>query len=369
MPKLDSPLQVSPVFKTKVWGRRDLQPLYPTSWTTIRGRTVSIKRPHLEGLEREPIGEVWLTDDDAVFLNGPPAGLTLAEACREYGPELYGMESRDGRFPILAKFIFTSDWLSVQVHPDDEYARQHEPGSIGKCEMWYVIDTKPKAEFLLGLREGVTKQALSSAFHQGQSADLLKRFHPQPGEAIFVPPGTIHALGPDLVLFEAEENSDITYRLDDFGRMGLDGKPRPLHLEKGLEVIQPEWAAYRDLPYFEVSETYGTRRLVVACEFFAVETLHLQKTGSFKGAPGRVQTLCVISGEGRVETAAGWLAYRVGDCWLIPPDSSGYRLVPEQETMFLKFYVPDLDEDFRKPLSQAGLSAEEIRRVVFQLTS
>jgi mannose-6-phosphate isomerase len=365
MPKLDSPLQLSPVFKPKVWGRRNLEPLYPDFWTTFRGKTVRIHRVGLEGLEDELIGEVWLTDDEAVFLNGPLAGLTLAEGCRRYGPEVCGKHSQEGRFPILAKFIFTSDWLSVQVHPDDRYAREHEPGSIGKCEMWYIIDPKPEAEYLLGLREGVTKEALVPALGAGRSADLLKRFRPGPGEAIFVPPGTIHALGPDLVLFEAEENSDVTYRLDDFGRAGLDGKPRPLHHEKGLEVIQPELPAYRDLPRLEVREAYGTRRFVVACPFFAVEELHLERLASFTGAPDRAEAFCVIAGEGRVETAAGWLAYRVGDSWLVPPASSAYRLVPEPETRILKFYVPDVEEDFRKPLRAAGLPSDDIRRVTF----
>lgn len=365
MPKLDSPLQLSPVFKPKVWGRRSLEPLYPDSWTTMRGRVVHIQRPQRQGVEQDLIGEVWLTDDEAVFQNGPPAGLTLSAACQQYGADLYGARSQEGRFPILAKFIFTGDWLSVQVHPDDRYAREHEPDSVGKCEMWYIIDPKPRAEFLLGLRDGVTKEALLPAFREGRSAGLLKRFHPSPGEAIFVPPGAIHALGPDLVLFEAEENSDVTYRLDDFGRAGLDGKPRPLHHKKGLDVIQPELPPYRDLPRPRVQETYGRREFVVACEYFAVEELHLDKIASFTGNPARVEALSVISGEGRVETSAGWQAYRVGDIWLVPPASAAYRLVPEQKSRILKFYVPNLDDDFRKPLSAAGIKSEEIDRVVF----
>jgi mannose-6-phosphate isomerase len=364
MPKLDSPLQLSPVFKPKVWGRPDLEPLYPASWTTRRGQTISIKHAR-PAPEEGPIGEVWLTDDEAVFLNGPPAGMTLSQACRQYERELYGAHSQGGRFPILAKFIFTSDWLSVQVHPDDRYAREHEPGSVGKCEMWYIIDTKPRAEYLLALREGVDYEALTSAFRESRSAELLNRFRPGSGEAIFVPPGTVHALGPDLVLFEAEENSDVTYRLDDFGRRGLDGKPRPLHHEKGLAVLQPQLPAHRDLPLLKIRESYGTRRLVMACEFFAVEELHLEQMASFKGVRERVEALCVISGEGRVETNAGWYAYRVGDSWLIPPASSAYRLVPEEESRLLKFYVPDLNEDFRNPLSQAGFKSDEIRRIVF----
>jgi mannose-6-phosphate isomerase len=365
MPKLDSPLQLSPTFKVKVWGRLCLDPLYPDSWTTRRGDKVSIRHPARQGLEQERIGEVWLTGDDAVFTNGPVAGLKLAEACEHYGPEICGAGTAPGRFPILSKFIFTNDWLSVQVHPDDVYARQHEPGSIGKCEMWYMIDAGPTSEFLLGFKPGLSKETFGSASSGRQWIDFLQRFRPKQGEAIFVPPGAVHALGPGLILFEAEENSDVTYRLDDFGRPGLDGKLRPLHLEKGLEVARPELPASRDLPVLEVTEPYGHRRLVLACRFFAVELLRLQKIASFTGSGDRVETLAVISGEGRVETSAGWYAYRPGDVWVIPPATPAYRLAPEAESSLLKYYVPNIDEDFQRPLASAGTSPEEAQSIIF----
>lgn len=365
MPKLDSPLELSPVFKPKVWGRRDLAPLYPDSWTTHRGKTVSIHRPRREGLEDKLIGEVWLTDDEATFLNGALAGMTLADACKKNGHELCGKSVNDGRFPILAKFLFTEDWLSVQVHPDDDYARAHESGSLGKCEMWYIISRETDTELLLGLKAGVTTQDLKSALQHGATPELLQRFRPDAGEAFFVPPGAIHALGPGLTLFEAEENSDVTYRLDDFGRKGLDGKPRPLHLKKGLEVVQPSLPVSRDLPNCEFRERYGTRRLVLACPYFAVEELQLKTIASSKGNRSRVEALTVLSGEGRIETAAGWYGLRVGSIWLIPPATPAYRLVPEMPTRLLKFYVPDLEKDFRRPLVQSGAAPEEIRKVVF----
>lgn len=366
MLKLDSPLQLSPPFKAKVWGRHDLSPLYADFWTTRRGKTVHTQRSKAKSAESEPIGEVWLTGDDAVILNGPIAGLSLGEACRQFGPELTGAQRQPDRFPILAKFIFTSEWLSVQVHPDDEFAREHEGGSNGKCEMWYILETQGDAEFLLGLNPGATLSALRAALAKGSSRSLLQSFRPRVGESIFLPPGTVHALGPGLTLFEAEENSDVTYRLDDFGRVGLDGKPRPLHLEKGLAVTRLDAPAHRAFDAPELPEPFGRRRLVVACPFFAVELLELVKVGTFGGARSRVEALCVATGEGRVETAAGWIAYRSGDIWLIPPATSGYRIAPEEPSSILKFYVPDLEEDFRKPLTRAGRSAVEISKVVFE---
>jgi mannose-6-phosphate isomerase len=366
---LDGPLQLSCVFKPKIWGRNDLSPLFPPAKRPHGPRPASdgpgLRLPDPAG-PGELMGEVWITDDTSRFLNGPVAGMTLSEASEKYGPELNGRAWRGQRFPILAKYIFTSDWLSVQVHPDDEYARAHEPGDVGKCEMWYILHSDPGAEILLGLKPGVTKEQLKEAAERGKSKELLKSFRPKDGEAIYVPPGTVHALGPGVVLFEAEENCDLTYRLDDFGRVGLDGKPRPLHWEKGLEVIRPALPALRDLPRLEFREPYGARRYVLACRFFAVEELQLKRLGKFESSPEHVEVFSVLKGEGRVENRAGWLGYRRGGTWLIPPSAGQYRLVPAEDTSLLKFYVPDLERDFRRPLAQRWVRAAEMKGVVFE---
>ncbi|MGH9432236.1 MAG: type I phosphomannose isomerase catalytic subunit [Terriglobia bacterium] len=364
MPKLEVPLQLSPVFKPKIWGRRDLAPLYPDSWTTRRGKTVTHRYPGIDPNWKEPVGESWLTGDDAKFLNGPVAGRTLGEVAREYGPELLGSAAAGKEFPILSKFIFTSDWLSVQVHPDDDYAGAHE-GFRGKCEMWYILDAKSDAAFLLALKPPASKAALRQRLQQGSIRENLQYFEPEAGEAIFVPPGTVHALGPGLILFEAEENSDVTYRLDDFGRPGPDGKPRPLHIDKALDVTRPELPAYRALPKLTFREPFGSRRYVLANRFFAVEEWSLQKSASFQGSPERVEAFTILSGDGRVETVAGWLGYRPGDAWIIPPATPRYRLAPETDTILLKFYVPNIDKDFLRPLAARKLSPDEIKKVVF----
>lgn len=351
MPKLDCPLQLCPVFKPKIWGRRDLSPLFD-----------SARAPACAG---ELIGEVWITDSASRFMNGPVAGMTLAEASKNLGPQLNGASWKEERFPILAKYIFTTDWLSVQVHPDDDYARVHDPGSPGKTEMWYVVHSERGAEVMLGLKKGVTEEALRSAITKGGSRELLNRFHPKNDEAVFVPPGTIHALGPGLVLFEVEENSDLTYRLDDFGRVGLDGKRRPLHLEKGLDVTRPELPAYRDLPRLVFKEPFGSRRFVMACRHFALEELTLRKAGRFEANMDRIEVLSLLAGDGRVEAASGWMAYRTGETWLIPPAAGSYRLVPAHTTRVLKSYVPDPDKDFRKPLARRGVKGKELQGVVF----
>ncbi len=312
----------------------------------------------------ELVGEVWITDDTSCFLNGPVAGMTLAEVSKQYGQELHGSNWPGRRFPILSKYIFTSDWLSVQVHPDDDYASLHDPGNVGKCEMWYIVRSEPNASLMVGQKPGVTKKDLEAAFQSGTSRGLLDHYQPEAGEAIYIPPGTVHALGPGLVLFEVEENSDLTYRLDDFGRPGLDGKQRPLHLKKGLDVIRLDLPAYRSLPRLEFREPYGLRRFVLACRFFALEELIFQKTASLQGSPERVEVLSILEGDGRIESYAGWISYRTGETWLIPPATTRYRLVPGEQTRLLRFYVPDLDKDFRKPLTERGVAAKQIDQIV-----
>lgn len=364
MPKLDCPLQLSPVFKPKVWGRQNLAPLFPSSEPAL-GRSSGSARTSSKAGSKDLIGEAWLTDDQSRFLNGPLADLTLAEASRKYGAQLHGRAWKYPRFPLLAKYIYTSDWLSVQVHPDDDYARVHDTGSLGKCEMWYFVHADKSAAVLLGLKRAVNKEALRAALEAGTSRELLYRFRPRPREAAFIPPGTIHALGPGLVLFEVEQNSDLTYRLDDFGRAGLDGKPRPLHLEKGMEVIRMEAPSLRDLPRLKFREPFGWRRYVVACRYFALEELSVEKPATCKGSPERVEVLSLLEGEGRVETEAGWLGYQAGETWVIPPATEHYRLVPARKTRLLKFYVPDLEEDFRHPLMKRGVARRKIDQICF----
>ena len=357
MSTFNGPVQLSNICKPKIWGRRDLAPLF----TLLPSPSGAGRKP-----AKQRVGEVWVTDDVSRFMNGPAAGMTLAEASEKFGPELHGKSWPGRRFPLLAKYIFTSDWLSVQVHPDDAYAAVHDPGNLGKCEMWYFLTADDNAAILLGLKPGVTKQQLLPVFKNSTSRDFLRSFKPQPEEAVFLPPGIVHALGPGLELFEVEENSDLTYRLDDFGRPGLDGKPRPLHLDKGLDVIRPELPPLRDLPRIEFKEKYGLRRFVLASRYFALEVLSVIRTATFHSSPEKVEVLSIMEGEGRLENEAGWLAYRPGDTWLIPPAADLYRMVPATDTKFLKFYVPDLQKDFRDPLKRQGIPAEKIRQIVFE---
>ena len=366
MPALDQPLLLAPDFKEKIWGRERLDPLYHDfgAGDQKRSHGSDAAKPAAKSASRR-IGEAWLTGDGATFMTGPVAGLTLGEVFARSPVELCGRSWKADYFPFLAKFLFTSDWLSMQVHPDDDYALRHEK-SRGKTEAWYVIKRDENAEIALGLRAGTTRAGLESACREGRSLELAVAFEPTSGEGVFVPSGTLHALGPGLVIFELSETSDVTYRLDDYGRLDNRGRPRPLHLEQGLETVRPDAPAYRDLPRLEFEEAFGGRRYVVACPYFAIELLAVEHRCTFPASADRVEALAVIGGEGRVETSRGWLAYASGQTWLIPPGSESYRLVPEENSRLIRFYVPDLDRDFRRPLANLGAGPETIRKVVFK---
>jgi mannose-6-phosphate isomerase len=365
MPKLDTPLLLAPDFKEKIWGREDLEPLYPSDELAEGAKPAGFPGKSA-GAETVPrIGEAWLTGENATFLSGPVAGMGLGEVFRRFPHELCGSEWKGDQFPLLAKFLFTSDWLSMQVHPDDEYAAAHEK-SRGKTEAWYIIECDPDAEIALGVPAGTTREALEAACREARSLEVASRFRPAPSETVFVPAGTLHALGPGLVLFEVSETSDVTYRLDDYARADDRGRPRPLHLGRGLETTRLEAPALRDLTKIEFSEPFGSRRWAVACRYFAVEELAVRTAASLPDVAGRVECLTVIRGAGRVEIPAGWLAYRPGQTWVVPAGCAPFRLMPESSSRLIRFYVPDLDRDFRRPLASRGASREQIQSVVFE---
>jgi len=208
------PFLLQPEFVERPWGACDLSPIYP------------------EHRCERPVGEVWLTGDENRVTNGPLAGRTLGELCRKYGRALVGEAACETeRFPLLIKFLFPREKLSVQVHPDDEAARRvGQP--CGKTECWYVLQADPGAQVALGLKPGVTREQLAQAIQEVRAEQLLNWVDIHPGEMIYVDAGTVHTIGPGSILVETQQNSDTTYRLYDYGR------PREIHVEHGLAATK-----------------------------------------------------------------------------------------------------------------------------------
>jgi len=183
-----------------------------------------------------------MTGVECRFASGPFTGQRLGDVWRTLPPAWTGtkISAPDCSFPLLVKFIFAEEKLSVQVHPDDEYAARHEQaaGGRGKTEMWYAIRARPDAEVLAGLKPGVTRETFKRAIEDGSAEDCLEHVPLRAGEAIFVPAGTAHTIGAGLVLCEIQEYSDLTYRVFDYNRRDAQGRSRELHIEKALQVMR-----------------------------------------------------------------------------------------------------------------------------------
>ena len=347
MALLNAPVQLRPVFKEKIWGRSQLHPSLPP-----------------RELDGRKIGEIWVTDEESELMTGPLKGKILADACRQFGSELCGTQWHERRFPVLAKYLFTEDWISLQVHPDDKFAQEQEAGSYGKTEMWYFLDCPPKTRIHCGLRAEVTPEQVRAAADAGTLKSLTETLHPNKGEAFVVLPGRVHAIGPGLMLFEVEQNSDITYRLDDFGRLGPNGQPRPLHLDKALAVMRYDLPDPSPAPLLRFPEPFGWRRYVIACRYFGVECLTCERDVALVGNPKRVEILTFLDGAGRFETPEGTFPFQTGQTWLVPPQMPPSRLAPDPGCEVLRYYVPDLEKDFAEPLRAHGVDESTLSAAV-----
>src|SRR3984893_11639349 len=277
------PLLMSPVFDPRPWGTTDLSPIYPNHRF------------------KEKIGESWLTGDAGKVANGPLRGKSLAELSTQYGRELVGNAAKDSkRFPLLTKFLFPHEKLSVQVHPDDEAARRvGQP--CGKTECWYVAHAKPGAQIALGLKPGVTRQQFEHAVYEKRAEELLNWINVYPGEMIYVAGGTVHTLGPGAIIVETQQQSDTTYRLYDYGR------PRELHLREGLAAIKEKVKSgkvVRPAPS-ALNGTPNRGAPLISSPYFVVDMFELKEPHSLRtqDETGKhsVQIMVAVEGCGIVE--------------------------------------------------------------------
>jgi mannose-6-phosphate isomerase len=285
----------------------------------------------------------------------------------EYGQELMGGNWQGSRFPLLAKYIFTSDWLSVQVHPDDAYASRYEQaaGGRGKTEMWHIISAQPGAELLIGLKTWVTKEVFRESIATGNVEALFLRHPVRPEETYFLPAGTQHAIGPGMVLCEVQEYSDLTYRVYDFGRVDTSGKPRELHIEKALEVTNFSGTRGGKIPPLALHSPDAKKQLLAACEFFATERWDCHKTTLIESDPERFQLLIILEGHGKFYDADRALDYRSGEAWFLPACLPVLSLQPASATALLRITVPDLTALHRQ-LRRMGFEEAAIARVLVE---
>jgi len=317
------PLLMLPGFDPRPWGGHDLSPIYPNRKF------------------EEKIGEAWLTGDHCKVANGPLSGQTLAQVSKKYQRELVGDAARDAeRFPLLLKFLFPHEKLSVQVHPDDEQARRvGQPW--GKTECWYVAHAKAGAQIALGLKPGVTLAQLEHAIHEKRAEELLNWLNVYAGDMIYVSGGTVHTLGAGSVIVETQQQSDTTYRLYDYGR------PRELHLAEGLAAVKLKVASGRVVRPAPAQVDGGKNRRapLIAAPYFVVDMFEMKDAQELNTCNGlgknSVQILVATEGCGIVE-AAGTEAVTLakGDAVVIPASLGKFTVRPQWTLEFLRAQVP-----------------------------
>ena len=310
-----------PGFDPRPWGTQDLSPIYPNHRF------------------EQKIGEAWLTGDECKVANGPLAGNTLAQLSERHRQELVGDAARDpARFPLLLKFLFPHEKLSVQVHPDDAQAlRVGQPW--GKTECWYVAHARTGAQIGLGLKPGVTARQLEEAIQQTRAEDVLNWINVYAGDMIYVAGGTVHTLGPGSVIVETQQQSDTTYRLYDYGR------PRELHLKDGLAAVKESVKSGKVLRPAPQQNGKTRQARLIAAPYFAVDLFEAKDVLSLATADDSgktsVQILVAVEGCGVVEApGCDPVTLAKGDAAVVPASVREFAVRPQWNVEFLRAYVP-----------------------------
>ncbi len=340
------PLTFRPELKEKVWGGRRLE--------TAVGKDLP---------PDQPIGESWETHGGSIVEEGPYAGRTLDSLVEELGHKLVGTALsglHDRPFPLLFKYIDASEFLSVQVHPDDSYAAEHLGYPYGKTEAWYVVSAEPGAQLVHGWKRQTSPAEVEAAVKENRLEELLEYVEVSSGDVVFVPAGLVHAIGGGIVLGEIQQSSDITYRLYDWGRMGLDGKPRELHVDESLRTLNYDVTERHKLASLEVGEGSATRRQLVACRYFVAELVESDSEWEIHLNGDRFELLSSLRCPVEVEWSGGKIRLDKGRTVLLPAELRRVRVACSEGFQLLRMYPPDLVHDVVQPLREAGHPDEAI---------
>jgi mannose-6-phosphate isomerase len=315
------PLTFQSIFKERVWGGRELERLY-----------------HKALPPGVPIGESWeIADrpgDVSVITNGPLAGKDLRWLMENHAADLLGgAKPQNGRFPLLVKILDAQEKLSLQVHPPA--ARAAELGGEPKTEMWYIAEAAPGAELYVGLRRGVTRAEFERKVAAGTVAECFHRVQVRPTDAMFLPSGRVHAIGAGLVIFEIQQNSDTTYRVFDWNRVGLDGQPRELHVSQSLASIDFNDLEPSLLPSAFVQRDGQRVRPLVSGPLFAVEAGQVDAVTTVSLKPRQMQIVALLSGEVRISGGKDTPTLTPGQFCLVPASVAQATLRAQVPAAFL----------------------------------
>ncbi len=321
------PLKFKTIFKSVVWGGEKIAPF--------------------KGVETDQhnIGESWelsgVKGNESVVAEGELAGKTVAELAAEYKGELLGQkvyEKTGTEFPLLVKFIDARDDLSIQVHPDDKLSAERHNGSKGKTEMWYVVQADEKAHLMSGLTKNITPEEYASKVDDNTVTEVLHDYNVKAGDVFFLPAGRIHSIGSGCFIAEIQQTSDITYRIYDFGRKGLDGKPRELHTELSKAAID-----YTVLPDYKTAytEKQNEENEIVSCEYFTTSLYDLDKpvTKEVKSLDSFLIVICTEGKGSLTDSEGNTVSLRQGETVLVPACTGSVTFTPEGKLKLLTSYI------------------------------
>ena len=306
------PISFQPIYMTRVWGGRTLEASYQRNLP-----------------DEQPYGESWELSDreheQSLVLAGIHEGRTLNELWTKNREEIFGSNLEGDRFPLLIKILDARDDLSIQVHPPAEIAPSL--GGDPKTEMWYIADRDPEAKLYIGFKNGVSRDQFADSLEDGSVEDQVHAVQPEIGESIFIPSGRLHAIGAGFLIYEIQQNSDTTYRVFDWNRVGLDGTPRDLHVEESMKSI--------DFDDFEPTMDEPQGDNLAQCEYFQVDQKDLEKGTSFSNGNERFAVITVVSG---LIISSEGSQFKPGDFFLLPKGAS--PISADRESKILVTTIP-----------------------------
>ncbi|MFA6309461.1 MAG: type I phosphomannose isomerase catalytic subunit [Clostridia bacterium] len=342
------PLKFKSLYKDYIWGGRNLEKL---------GKILP------EGIVAESWEISCNEDGISIVENGEFKDIALPVLIKRFGKDLIGTSLDNSAlktFPLLIKLIDANDKLSVQVHPDDSYAKIHENGGLGKNEMWYIISARPGARLVYNVLPGVTKEIFAKAIEDDTVEQFLNYVPVRQGDVLNIPAGLIHAIGEGIVLAEIQQNSNTTYRVYDYNRVGNDGQKRPLHIEKSLDVINFSSAENQaKAKGLEVRLSLNSNvTYYIANQYFCAQLYNIYGYKNEDANGSKFEIYIFIEGNCRLKYESGEIDFKAGESALIPASMGKYTL--EGKFRALKTFVPNIENDVIKPLMKAGFSEDRI---------
>ncbi len=319
------PLVFDPLLKRIRWGGQRLG--------SVLHKSIGPEADYAESWEIADHGA-----DQSIVSGGEFAGLSLAQLVQQQNVPLLGRHAGRDQFPLLVKFLDATDVLSVQVHPDDRLAKEYDPTENGKTEAWVILDADADSKLFVGLKTGVTATDLRAALDDGTVEQVLHRLSVQPGDCVFVPAGTVHAISSGVLLAEIQQSSDLTYRLYDWGRMGADGQPREVHIEAALRCINFERGPVNPVCPV-VFEGDHRHEELVRCPHFILQRHSGSKSFSMPHDDA-FHVLMVLAGNGSLQTDHESLDLPLGKTVLLPADRTDIEIAPADDLVLLDAFLP-----------------------------